>query len=91
MDLVLLDAAQGLILAFGGVVVFYANRAFGRTGSEAMLLLGVGFAFVTAGSVLAGLLYNFTSSDLLTVFTVQAWCQAAGFLIIVYSLARSRV
>ncbi|MBI3840697.1 MAG: hypothetical protein HY297_01875 [Thaumarchaeota archaeon] len=91
MDLLYLNLAQGLILVFGSVVVFYALRAYRRTKSEAMLLLGLGFGFVTLGAVVAGVLFNFTDvRDLTTVETIQAASQAAGFFIIVYSLARSK-
>ena len=89
MNLVLLDFAQALILLFGSIVVFYAFRAFRRANSRSMFLLGLGFAFVTAGAVVAGILFNLTSvNDLQTVETVQAASQAIGFLIIVYSFAR---
>jgi TRAP-type C4-dicarboxylate transport system permease small subunit len=90
MDLVYLDVAQALILIFGGVVVYYAWRAYQRTRSQAMLVLAVGFGFVTAGALLAGVLYNLGSVDLPTVITVQAYSQAIGFLVIVYSLVRAK-
>ena len=91
MDLIPLDVAQTLIFIFGGVVVFYATRAYRRAKSESMLLLALGFAFVTVGAGVAGILFNLTSiNDLSTVETVQAWSQAIGFFIIVYSLARSK-
>ena len=90
MDPYYLDIAQALILVFGGIVVYYASRAYGRTKSQAMLFLAFGFAFVSAGAVVAGLMYNFGIGDLGTVITVQAYAQAVGFLIIVYSLARAK-
>lgn len=90
MNLVYLDFAQALILVFGGVVVYYASRAYGRTKSQAMLLLALGFAFVTAGAIMAGVLYNIGAVDLGTVITFQAYGQAVGFLIIVYSLAKAK-
>jgi len=90
MDLVYLDVAQALILVFGGVVVYYASRAYGKTKSQAMLLLALGFAFVALGALAAGILYNIGTGDLSTVVTVQAYSQAIGFFIIVYSLARAK-
>ena len=90
MDLVYLSAAQVLILILGGIVVFYALRAYGRTKSRAMLLLGLGFAFVTAGAAIAGVLFNVANEDLTTVESVQAASQAVGFFIIVYSLTRTK-
>ncbi len=90
MDLLYLSGAQGLILVLGGIVVFYAVRAYSRTKSMAMLLLGVGFAFVTAGAAIAGVLFNVAGEDLTTVESVQAASQAVGFFIIVYSLTRTK-
>lgn len=90
MDLLYLNISQALILIFGGVVVFYASRSYHRTRSKAMLLLGLGFAFVTAGAVLAGILFNLGGEDLSVVVTVQAVSQAVGFFIIVYSLTRTK-
>jgi hypothetical protein len=90
MDLIYLSAAQGLILILGGIVVFYALRAYGRTKSRAMLLLGLGFAFVTTGAAIAGVLYNAHITDLDTLESIQAASQAVGFFIIVYSLTRTK-
>jgi hypothetical protein len=85
-----LDLAQVLILVFGGVVVFYASRAYQKTKSQAMLLLALGFAFVAVGALVAGLLYNISTVDLITVITIQAYAQALGFLVIVYSLSKAK-
>jgi len=90
MDPIYLDIAQTLILITGGVVVYYAFRAFGRTKSQAMLLLAIGFACVAVGAVAAGVIYNANTSDLSTPITVQAYSQAVGFLVIVYSLAKAK-
>jgi len=90
MDVLYLDVAQALILVFGAVVVYYAYRAYGKTKSQAMLLLAVGFAVVTLGALIAGVLYNFAGTDPVTVLTLQAYGQAVGFFIIVYSLARAK-
>ena len=90
MEPIFLDFVQALILVFGGIVVFYALRAFGRTKSQAMFLLGLGFAFVTVGSVTAGLMYNFFTTDLTTVVTIEASFQAIGFFVIVLSLAKAK-
>jgi len=90
MDLIYLDLAQVLILVFGGIVVYYASRAYRKTNSQAMLLLALGFACVALGALAAGLLYNVGTVDLSTVITVQSYAQALGFLIIVYSLAKAK-
>jgi len=90
MYLIYLDLAQVLILVFGGIVVYYASRAYRKTNSQAMFLLALGFACVALGALAAGLLYNVGTVDLSTVITVQSYAQALGFLIIVYSLAKAK-
>ena len=90
VNLAYLDVAQALILIFGGVVVYFAGRAYFKTKSQAMFLLAFGFAFVIAGALAAGILYNLGSGDLSTAVTVQAYSQAIGFFVIVYSLARAK-
>ncbi|MGD0319970.1 MAG: hypothetical protein ABSB56_09785 [Nitrososphaerales archaeon] len=90
MDLIFyLSVAQGLILILGGIVVFYAMRAYGRTRSGAMFLLGLGFAFVTAGAAIAGVIYSVTG-HLDMAESAQAVSQVVGFFIIVYSLTRTK-
>jgi hypothetical protein len=90
LSLAFLDLAQAFILVFGGIVVYYATRAYVKTKSQSMLLLGIGFAFVTIGAMVAGLLYNFYTSDLATAQTFQASFQAVGFLVIILSLAKAK-
>jgi hypothetical protein len=90
MDAIYLDVAQALVLIAGGVVVFYASRAYSRTKSQSMLLLALGFACVAVGAAVAGAIYSLNTGDLNTPITVQAYSQALGFLVIVYSLARAK-
>lgn len=85
-----LTVIQGFILVLGAIVVFYGARAYRRTKSRAMLLLSLGFAFVTVGAAAAGVLFNLAQVDLASVEAVQASSQAIGFFIIVYSLTRTK-
>ncbi|MDV3293791.1 MAG: hypothetical protein LYZ70_05930 [Nitrososphaerales archaeon] len=87
MPLDVLRVAQGFVLVFGLVVIFYAARGYQRTKSKSMLLLGIGFAFVSVGAVMAGILFELLNVDLLTVQAGEAIAEAIGFFIIVYSLA----
>jgi len=86
LSLDLLRAAEGLVLVFGGVIIFYALRSCRRNKSLPMFLLALGFAFVVAGGVVAGFLYELSAMDIDTVEVLQAISQAVGFFIIVYSL-----
>jgi hypothetical protein len=86
MILDLLRAAEVLVLVFGGVIVFFALRSGRRTRNLSMFLLALGFAFVVAGGVVAGFLFELDGLDITTVEVMQATSQAVGFFIIVYSL-----
>jgi hypothetical protein len=82
----ILRVAQVLILVFGGVVIYYASKSYSKRKSRSILLLAVGFAFVTVGAVAAGFLFEILSVSIVTVEAIQATSQAIGFFIIVYSL-----
>jgi hypothetical protein len=91
LDLALgiLTVAQVLILVLGGVVMYYASRAYRKTRSGAMLFLAIGFGFVVLGAAAAGVLYNL-DVNLEVALAVQATSQVAGFLAIVYSLTGTK-
>lgn len=87
----ILEVAQVFILVFGGIVVYYASRSFTRNKSKSMLFLAIGFAVVTIGAVLAGVLFQFVLvGNLEVVEAVQAISQAIGFFIIVFSLVGTK-
>ena len=86
MSLDVLRAAETLVLVFGGVIVYYALRSGRRSRNLSMFLLAFGFAFVVAGGVAAGFLFELGGMDFASVELLQATSQAVGFFIIVYSL-----
>jgi hypothetical protein len=86
----ILRVAQVLIVVLGGVVIYFALKGYSKRKSHAMLFLATGFAFVTVGAVIAGILFELNGADLSVVEAVQAVCQAAGFVIIVYSLTGTK-
>jgi hypothetical protein len=87
LNLDLLRIAQGLILFFGLVVVYYAAKSYTRTKSKSMLLLTFGFGITTVGSVVGGIAFELMGADLETADTIYAVAQAIGFFIILLSLA----
>ena len=90
LELDFLRITQAFILLLGGIVVYYALKSYRRRKSSAMLLLGAGFAFVTIGAVLAGILFELLDVSLITVVSIQSAFQVVGFFIIVYSLTATR-
>ena len=87
LTLDILRTAQAVVLVFGLVVIYFATKSYRRTGSRAMLLLGIGFAFVSVGSVVGGIAFELMGADLETADALYAVAQSMGFLIILLSLA----
>lgn len=81
-----LAVVKTLILLVGGVITFFAFKAYRRTRQRALGLLTVGFSLVTLGLVLAGLLYELLGVQLMMGILLESLLMLAGFLIIAYSL-----
>jgi hypothetical protein len=87
-----LRAAEGLTLVIGAAIAYASLRAYARTRDSGLALLGVGFVIVTVAAALAGVLYEVSTHDLLTAWTVSATLELAGFALILYSIVhRPRV
>jgi branched-subunit amino acid ABC-type transport system permease component len=82
----LLRVFQSAIVILGAIVVYFSSKSFRRNKSKSMLFLAIGFAFVTAGAVVAGLLFELLQFDIVAVETIQAVSQTVGFILIVYSI-----
>jgi hypothetical protein len=86
----LFRAVQIAIAIAGLVVVYYATRGYKKTGSKSLLYLGMGFALIAVGSVLAGLLFEFLNFDLTSVITIESFAELLGFCLIIYSIVGPR-
>jgi len=86
----LFEVAQGLVLIFGLVVVYFAAKSYRRTKSQSMLLLTIGFAAISVGAVLGGIAFQLMGANLETAAAIQAWAQALGFFVIILSLAATK-
>lgn len=83
---VLLIATKTVTLMLGALITFLAYRAFRRRREPALRALMVGFALVTAGSVVGGALYHFAGVDFVLGVSIESLVTAAGFAVLVYSL-----
>ena len=84
--LTILRIIKVTIIILGALIVYLAGNASMRNGSRSMLFLAIGFAFITIGSVLAGVLFEFLGYTLLDVVTIEASVMVAGFVSIIYSI-----
>ncbi|MBZ6493709.1 DUF7521 family protein [Natrinema longum] len=81
-----LTVVKTLVLIVGGVITFFAYKAYRRTQQPALGYLALGFGLVTLGLVLAGMLYELFSMPLATGILLESLLVLAGFLVIARSL-----
>lgn len=84
----LLLAVKGLMLVAGGSVLYYAVKAYRRTGDQSLGYLAGGFGLVLFGSALGGLVYELIGSPLAVGVIIESVFVLFGFLLIAYSLKR---
>lgn len=75
-----------LVLSLGLFISYKAYQGFRRYGSTAMLYLGVGFAFISVGTVIEGILFEIVGLDIFLAGAIQTVIAAVGMLVIIYSL-----
>ncbi len=81
-----LAIVKTLVLVVGGVITYFAFKAYRRTRQRALGYLAGGFGLVTLGLVLAGLLTELVGMPLATGILLESLLVLAGFVIIAYSL-----
>ncbi|MFD1647385.1 DUF7521 family protein [Haloarchaeobius litoreus] len=84
----LVIAFKTLALVFGGLITYFAAKAYRRTGSPALRALAVGFGFVTLGAMLAGAMDQFIMgpADRTVALAIESLLTTVGFGVILYSL-----
>lgn len=75
-----------ITLLLGGLITYYAYKAYRRTQSRALWALTIGFGFITVGSLIAGVLDQLTGLPTTTGIAVESLLTAVGFGVILYSL-----
>lgn len=75
-----------LTLVLGGLITFLAWKAYRRTDEQSLRALTWGFAVITLGSLLAGVVHLLSPMGLLAGVLLQSILTAVGFAVIVYSL-----
>ena len=83
-----LFVVKTLMLLAGSVVLYYATKAYRRSGDESLGYLAAGFGFVLLGATLGGLVYELIRQPLIVGVVVESAFILVGFLLIAYSLKR---
>ena len=75
-----------VIVLLGAVLVYLGIKGYRRNQSQEMIFLTLGFALITAGSVAAGVLFEFLGFQLIEVEIVESAMVILGFASLIYSI-----
>ena len=81
-----LTIVKTLVLVVGGIITYFAYKAYRRTRQRPLGYLAAGFGVVTLGLVLAGLLYELLSVPLAVGILIESLLALVGFVVIAFSL-----
>ncbi|WP_115863441.1 DUF7521 family protein [Halorussus litoreus] len=79
-------ALKTTTLILGGLITYFAFKAYRRTGSRPLRALALGFGAVTLGSMAAGVLDRLVATGGEYALVVESALTAVGFAIVLYSL-----
>ena len=82
----LLRSLKFAIVLLGTVLVYLGVKGYLRTRSKAMVFLSLGFGLITAGSVAAGILFEFLGYQFVDVSIVESIMVVVGFATLIYSI-----
>jgi len=79
-------ALKTVTLVLGGLITFFAFQAYRRTRAAPLRSLAIGFGIVTLGSIIAGVVDQFSAVPLGSALVVESFLTAIGFGVVLYSL-----
>ena len=85
-DIYVLRFLKLVIVLLGTLLVYLGIKGYRRTRSRAMIFLALGFGLITAGSVAAGILFEFLGFQLIDVDIVESVMVIIGFGSLIYSI-----
>lgn len=75
-----------IALILGASIVYLAYRGYRRNVSKPLLYVALGFALITAGNLLEGIMFVIMGSDILAAIAAEGMLTVIGFLAILYSI-----
>ena len=79
-----------LVVALGAIIIYLTFKSHRQNHSNGMLFLSIGFALITVGAVVEGVLFEFLALDIFWALTVESIMTASGFTAIIYSIYRAK-
>lgn len=77
---------KGLVLVIGGIITYYAYRAYAMQRDKSLFYLTIGFGLITIGAILGGITIVLTNRDFLMALLLDSSFTLAGLSLILYSL-----
>ena len=78
--------AKLVTMALGFIIAFQAYRGYRRSNSQSMLYLAVGFAIISFGAIIEGILFDVVGLTFHNAGTAATAIVAVGMLTILYAL-----
>jgi len=85
-DIYILRFLKLIIVLLGMVLIYLAVKGYRKTRRKDLVFLALGFALITAGSVAAGILFEFLGFQLVDVEIVESAMIVLGFASMIYSI-----
>ncbi|MFI5450216.1 MAG: hypothetical protein ACHQ03_10700 [Candidatus Bathyarchaeia archaeon] len=85
-DIYILRFLKLIIVLLGMVLIYLALKGYRKTRRKDLIFLAMGFALITAGSVAAGVLFEFLGFQLVDVEIVESAMIVLGFASVIYSI-----
>jgi len=79
-------AAKVVALLLGTFIVYLAYKGYRRNRSRPLLCVAVGFALITAGTIVEGVLFVMFGSALLAAIAAGTAVTVLGFIMVLYSI-----
>ncbi|MGA3404334.1 MAG: hypothetical protein ABSD49_01230 [Candidatus Bathyarchaeia archaeon] len=73
-------------LVLGTFIVYLAYKGYRRNASKPLLYVALGFALITAATMVEGILYVIVQSDLIVALLASTLVTVIGFIAIIYSV-----
>lgn len=82
----LIVVLKSITVVLGGLITYFAYRAYRRTNARPLRCLSIGFATITFGAMLAGFIDQLLAMTREWALAMESGLAVVGFAIILYSL-----
>ena len=78
--------AKLVALILGSFIVYLAYMGYRRNAAKPLLYTSLGFALITMGTIVEGILYVILGADLMPAIATGTAITVLGFIVIIYSI-----